>query len=373
MTRSTDGARLVLTTLRGSELTHEALAHVRRGVGGVVIEPLAGDPARATSDPAAIAHVIAELKRRADQPLIAAASHEGGRHAAVRHPFIELPDMGAVGLSGELKLAEAIGRVMGEELRAVGVDLNLAPVLDVDTREDNPFVGARSFGISPHICGAFGCGILEAMQLAGVAAAAKHFPGLGDLEHDPRNTIAALNHDRARMNRVELPPFFSAVSRGVAAMLVGQVRFDALDPDAPAAQSGVIIERVLRDEMAFGGLVIADDVTTPSATRVGDEPGGDAGDAAVRAVAAGADLVRVGGADRGVTDRVIDAIDHAIDDGRITPARLQNALHQIAALGENYIQPPPADPDVARIGNDDHRVVMEQVWRLAETHDAPGG
>lgn len=363
MSVTSAGAAFVWPAIRGDVLSREALAWVRRGVSGVVLEL---DQCR---DASAIAHLVAELKRRAERPLLVAVSHEGGDHAALRHPFVELPAMGAVGLSGELKLATAIGTVIGRELRALGVDLNFAPVLDVDTREDNPLIAGRSFGISPHVCGAFGAGWVEAMQAQGVAACGKHYPGLGEVDQDPRRVPVTIDLDPDRMHKVELPPFFTAIDRGMASVLVGHAVYPRVD-EHPASRSAVILDGWLRGKMHFAGPAIADDLSQPASR---DDPAA----AAVECVAAGIDAVRLTAAtpDPGSTadavERTLDALDGAIASRDLDPARVQHARRRIAALTDAYVRPLPDPPNLSVIASDEHRVIMEQVWRLAETQDTP--
>lgn len=341
--------------------TQHALALVDRGVAGVVIEPSteAGD-----TDPQHLAAFIASLKQRAEHPLIVAVAQEGGRQSPLGPPFAQLPPMGRVGLAGDLNLAATLGELLGKELRSVGIDVNLAPVLDVDTREDNPLVGDRSFGISPPMCSAFGCGLIEAMQAQGVAALAKHFPGLGDLADDPRGTTCRIAHGWDRLDAVELPPFFNAIQRGVAGLLVGHARFDAIDPDRPASRSTTLVEASLRNRLEFEGLVLSEDVTQPAA-------GDDASRAAAEAVFAGCDALRLGtnATDHGEPlDAILIALDEAIASGRILPARLQNARRRHDTLVSAYVQGPEPDPDLSCIGSDEHRAAVTRIQQAVGDH-----
>jgi beta-N-acetylhexosaminidase len=353
---------LVWVAVDPSGDTGDAMALVDRGVGGVVLEPARSG---AELDPQSLANFIAQLKQRAARPLIVAVSQEGGRQSPLGPPFAQLPPMGRVGLAGDLQLAPTIGDLLGKELRAVGIDVNLAPVLDVDTREDNPLVGDRSFGISPPICSAFACGVLEAMQGRGVAAIGRHFPGLGDLANDPRKAHCRIEHGWDRLDAVELPPFFNAIQRGIAGLLVGHARFDAIDPDRPASQSATLIDESLRNRLGFEGLVLSEDVTQPAA-------GEDAGTAAAQAVVAGCDAVLLGGItpDRGdKLDAVIAAIEEAIASGHLPPARLQNARRRRDTLAATYVRgpAPTGEADLSCIGSDEHRAATDRIRIASES------
>jgi beta-N-acetylhexosaminidase len=270
--------------------------------------------------------------------------------------------MGHVGLAGDLKLAASIGELLGRELRAVGIDVNLAPVLDVDTREDNPLIADRSFGLSPPICSAFGCGVIEAMQACGVAAIAKHFPGLGDVADDPRESTCRLEHGWDRLDAVELPPFFNAIQRDVAGLLVGHVEFEAIDPGRPASRSSKLVEASLRNRLEFEGLVLGEDVAQPAA-------GDDVGEAAVEAVFAGCDAVLLGGASADLTDRldaIVAALDQAITSGHLLPTRLQNARRRRDTLAAAYAHGPNPAPDLSCIDSDEHRDAVKRIRQAAE-------
>jgi len=359
-------SRLVWPIAKGG-LTHDTLRWLRRGVSGLVLK---FDNAL-RSDVEGIAHVTHEIKRRANDPVVLAVQQEGGKHQTLRHPFCEWPSTGAMGLAGDLGLIREMGSVIGQELKAVGIDMNLAPVLDVDTREDNPFVGERSFGISPHICGAMGCALITAMQAEGVAACGKHFPGLGELGDDPRLVEAHLELEHSRMDKVELPPFFNAISQEVASLMVGHAWVsDPVSHDgegAPASQSRYWIESVLRDAMSFDGPVIADDLTQPSARNGGK----DLDQAAVACLAAGVDVLMIDGNEPDLVDHVIDALERAHRDGVLTQARVQEANRRVDRLCQGYVAKPLDEPRLDWIGCESHRVVMSRAWRSAQTNDTP--
>src|SRR5690606_2842589 len=130
-----------------------------------------------------------------------------------------------VGRTGDAELATATGRLLGAELRAVGIDVAFAPVLDVDTNPNNPVIGARSFGSDPELVARLGIALAAGIQSAGVAACGKHFPGHGDTDLDSHLALPRLAHPRERVDAVELVPFRRAAEAGIASMMTAHVVF----------------------------------------------------------------------------------------------------------------------------------------------------
>ncbi|MFW6336046.1 MAG: glycoside hydrolase family 3 N-terminal domain-containing protein, partial [Phycisphaeraceae bacterium] len=186
---------------------------------------------------------------------------------------------------------------------------------------------------------------------------------VGDLADDPRETTCRIEHGWNRLDAVELPPFFNAIQRSIAGLLVGHATFDAIDPDRPAAQCTALVEACLRNRLEFEGLVLSEDVAQPAA-------GNDPGEAAAQAIFAGCDAVLLGGAfeDRAETlDAVIAAVEQAIASGRIPPARLQNARRRRDTLAAAYVHGPAADPDLSCIGSEEHRQAADRIRSATET------
>src|SRR5437870_13393941 len=172
-------AKMVGIGFVGAELTSEARALIRRGVGNVILF------SRNVESPPQLAELTYQTKSAAgDQPLMMSVDQEGGRVLRMREPWTAVPSMRQVGRAGDEKLAEQIGRVLARELRAVNFDMNLAPVLDVDTNPGNPVISSRSFGGLSELVTRLGVAVIRGLQDNGVAACAKHFPGHGDTNKD---------------------------------------------------------------------------------------------------------------------------------------------------------------------------------------------
>ncbi len=235
----------------------------------------------------------------------------------------------ALGAVDDPALTEEVARDLGVELAAVGVTLNYAPDADVNSNPDNPVIGVRAFGAEPSLVARHTTAWVRGLQSGGVAACAKHFPGHGDTRVDSHHDLPRITADRARLHAVELAPFRAAVAAGVQAVMTGHLLVPALDPDLPATLSGRILGGLLREEMGFNGVVVTDAVEMRAVT----DRYGFAG-AAVRALAAGADAICVGGehADEETARYLRDAIVDAVVAGDLPEERLTEAAKRVGQL-----------------------------------------
>jgi beta-N-acetylhexosaminidase len=238
---------------RAPELLLERVSEGR--VGGVVLFR------RNVEDPAQLRALVAELRAAAPAaaPLWIAVDQEGGRVQRLRAPWTEWPPMRRVAEHGDPAKTAAVAAALARELRGAGIQLDFAPVVDVDTNPANPVIGDRSFARSPEEVAAHARAFIEALQAGGVAACAKHFPGHGDTREDSHHALPVLDHDLERLRRIELPPFKEATLAGVASVMTAHVLIPRLDPLLPATLSPAAL-RLLREELGYGGVVFSDDL-----------------------------------------------------------------------------------------------------------------
>jgi beta-N-acetylhexosaminidase len=196
----------------------------------------------------------------ADLPPFIGVDQEGGRVSRLPPPFLKLPPMRALGETRDLDLIRAAARAVATELAAIGFNLNFAPVLDVDSNPANPVIGDRAFGRDPRTVMRAAVAFLQGLQDRNVLACGKHFPGHGDTAEDSHLALPVIEHDRARLMKVELPPFRAAAGAGIATMMTAHVVVKALDPDVPATLSRVICGSLLRAEMGYDGVLFSDDL-----------------------------------------------------------------------------------------------------------------
>jgi beta-N-acetylhexosaminidase len=200
-----------------------------------------------------------ELVQRLGRPLLFSIDHEGGWVLRFKSGVTPLPGNCALGRAADETLAYATGRQMALELRPLGIQLNLAPVLDVLTKKYNPGIGIRSFGQDPALVGRLGAAMIRGLQDHGVAACAKHFPGKGAATVDAHVELPTIRLARREFERDHLRPFKDAVAAGVASVMTSHVKYPALD-SAIATFSQRITKDLLRRKLGFTGAVIADDL-----------------------------------------------------------------------------------------------------------------
>jgi beta-N-acetylhexosaminidase len=342
-------ASLLTVGFAGKMPDAETTRLLELGVGGVVLF------ARNVEAPAQVAELTRELKRRASAPLLVSIDQEGGSVARLRTGFTRLPAFRALGDTADPALARELGRVVGSELSAVGIDWNFAPVLDIDTNPANPVIGARSLAREPERVAELGSAFALGLIDAGVAPCGKHFPGHGDTRQDSHHELPRLPHTLERLERVELVPFARAIASGIPALMTAHIVFEALDRERPASMSPAVVRGLLRERMGFSGLVVTDDLEMKA---IADHFAIE--DVALGALAAGVDVLLVcHGAE--LARRAIDAIVRGVQSGAISEATLNAATERVAAFAARFARPPLAVLDLAVLDSERHRAVVERV------------
>jgi beta-N-acetylhexosaminidase len=310
---------------------------------------------------------------RAERPdVVLAIDEEGGDVTrlcyATGSPY---PGNAALGAVDDLDLTRAIYRSIGAELVAVGVTLDMAPAVDVNSTDDNPAIGTRSFGPDPFRVAAHAMAAVTGLQEAGVAACAKHFPGHGATELDSHLDLPLVDATEELLWRRELPPFQAAVAAGVRAVMTAHIRVPFLTGELPATFSSEALVRLLRKELGFGGTIVSDGLEMRGASGAIGVP-----EAAVRALAAGNDLLCIGGeyAKPGtvgaeeIIEATVAAIIEAVRAGRLSAERLAEAAARNALLA---IPRPPAPPAWSEeIGLTAARRALRVEGQLPPLHDA---
>ncbi|MEI5674429.1 MULTISPECIES: glycoside hydrolase family 3 N-terminal domain-containing protein [unclassified Nocardioides] len=319
----------------GTTLAPEVAALLGEGLGGICLFG-ANVGANVGAHGGGSLRDLTDAVHAAGPGAIVAVDEEGGDVTRL-HPDEGSPVLGAAALGqvGDLALTRRTARAVGVELAAAGVDLDLAPVADVNSNPDNPVIGTRSFGPRPQPVAAHVVAWTTGLQEAGVAACVKHFPGHGDTAQDSHVALPVLDRDRAQLAARELVPFAAAVDAGVAAIMTSHILVPAIDPYLPATLSRPVLT-LLRDRLRFDGVVVSDALDMAGASAGRGIP-----EAAVLALAAGADLLCLG-ADKDVAlvREVQAAIVAAVDSGRLEQARLEDAVRRIAAL-RGRVRPEP--------------------------------
>jgi beta-N-acetylhexosaminidase len=299
-------------------------------VGGLLLTVRAEGPFLYRNPPYEAAMFANQLQRESELPLIVAADFERG--LAMRfYSTTGFPHAMAFAATGKLEYAETLGRVTAQESRAIGVEWNFFPVVDVNSSPANPIINTRAFSEDPAEAGAFAAAYIKAARENGLLTTAKHFPGHGDTDTDSHLALARVTGDRARLDAVELVPFRKAIEAGVDSVMVAHLTVPALepDPDRIATTSPAVVTTLLRGRLGFQGLVVTDAMDMNALTRLFPaEPGKSSGRAAVEAVKAGNDVILLP-AD---LDASFNALLAAVQSGEISEERIDLSVRRILRL-----------------------------------------
>lgn len=314
----------------GHAVTPEAIDMLRRGAFGAILF------ARNYADREQLRSLCATLKGADDRPIAVAVDHEGGRVQRFRGPgFTETPPMREYGSfrDGAEHRCRALGQLFAAELRPLGIDIDFAPVLDVDSNPANPVIGERSFGEDAATVGRLGAAMLLGLQSGGVAACGKHFPGHGDTDRDSHHDLPRLPHGLERLRKVELVPFRTAIDAGVACIMTSHILFTELDAARPATMSEAVLQGILRRELGFGGVIVSDDMEMKAIAEHFPMPG-----AAVEAIRAGCDLLLCCHT-ASLQRAMLDAIADAILDGRLDTTAVAESRRRRDRLAQRFVRP----------------------------------
>jgi beta-N-acetylhexosaminidase len=352
-------ARMFTVGFHGTVPSRELTELIQRGVGGIILF------GRNVESPGQVLELTRAIKRLAERPIFISIDQEGGKVRRLRQGFSDVVAMRALGKLGDAQLAFDIGRLLGRELQAVGIDVNLAPVVDVDTNVDTPIIGDRAFSSDPLLVATLGAALIRGMQEVGVAACAKHFPGHGDTWQDSHLELPRLTHAMDRLEQVELLPFRAVAKAGVASIMTAHVVFEALDAARPATMSRDVLEGLLRQSMGYTGLIFSDDTEMKAIADQYSYP-----EAAVLAANAGVDSILVCHTAE-VAHQMIDSLLHAVNRGEVSRERVAEANRRVQHLLDGYAAPARSASDLSVLACPEH-VALAQRLKLSLEGEGSG-
>ena len=331
-------------------------------LGGIILF------ARNVADPLQVLDVARQARElRRELPLWVSVDQEGGRVARLRDPFTVWPPMITLGrapLDRAESLARRFARALATELKAVGINLDYAPVLDIHSNPANPVIGDRALGEQADGVARLGRAIIETLQDEGLAACGKHFPGHGDTSADSHHELPIVEHPPDRIRRVELEPFRAAIEAHVACIMTAHVLLPAFDAELPATLSPAIVDALLKRELGYEGLVLSDDLEMRAISERYTP-----GEAAARSLAAGCDAFLVCGPDPARHVEAIEGVIRAVESEQLAVKRVEDALARHRRVKQRFLagQPPRLDPAGLRdlLGRGEHRAVAEEMARFA--------
>lgn len=304
----------------------------RYQVGGVIYFNHSGTDN--VEDPAQVARLSNGLQRAAlssgeHVPLLLSVDQEGGRVTRVAEPATEYPSAMALGATRDVSGARTMAAVSGKELRAMGITQNFAPTADVNSNPLNPIIGSRSFSSNPDLAARFVAAQVEGYQHDGtpaetVSAAAKHFPGHGDAGTDSHTGLPRIDRTEAQWRAADLPPFRAAVDAGVDAIMTAHISVPSLDPSGePATLSKPIMTGLLREELAYDGVVVTDSLRMRGVRQLHPDA-----EIPVLALEAGVDQMLM----PPDLPLAIDSVLAAVRGGRLTESRIDTSVRRILEL-----------------------------------------
>jgi beta-N-acetylhexosaminidase len=345
----------------GSEAWEETVALVdEQQIGGLIVS---------VGTPLDVAAKLNILQRRSGVPLLVAADLERGvgfrLNGAVYLPgatdlggATDFPSLMALGAIGDPGLAYEMGRVTAEEARAVGIHLPFAPVLDVNNNPENPVINVRSIGEDPTLVADLGVCLVRGIQDHGAVATGKHFPGHGDTDVDSHLALPVIRVGRDRLDAVELLPFRRAMEAGMGAVMTAHIALPGLTEasDLPATLSRNVLTGILREELGFDGLVFTDAMNMSAVDgRFGS------GEAAVRAVEAGADVILM----PPNAETVARAVVQAVEEGRVLETRIDESVLRILRIKEGMSLHSERTVDLEAVhgvvGVPDHLAIAQEI------------
>ncbi len=286
--------------------------------------------ARNIANPAQVKQLVDQCRAAAKSPILVGIDQEGGIVARLRGGFSESPGAMALGASRDLRLAEDIAYMMGQELAALGINWNFAPVADIAHQRDNPSVSTRSFGADKQLVSQMVSAQIRGFQRAGIAATVKHFPGLGNTVIDTHHALAKVSGSLKYLYQHDLIPFRDAIRADVACVMLTHVMYDELDDKHPATLSPRVVTGLLRNELGYDSAVCTDCMEMNAITF-----GFGAGEAAVLAVLAGIDMPLYSHK-RSRQESAYRAVLKSARSGRISPNRIDESVARIQALKAKY-------------------------------------
>jgi beta-N-acetylhexosaminidase len=263
-------------------------------------------------------------------PLWLSVDQEGGRVSRLPESFPKIPSAEDIGRKDQPEYSYQVGQQLAEDIRSLGFNMNFAPVLDINSNPNNPVIGSRSFGTEPQIVIRHGIQTMKGIQSKQVVPVVKHFPGHGDTSVDSHLELPVISKSIDELQAFELLPFADAIKQQADAIMIAHLLIPQIDEHSPASLSDKIIRQLLRAQLQFDGVVITDDMTMGGITNHYD-----IGEAAVKSVSAGSDIILVGhNYNQQIT--VLRALKQSAEDGRLKMKAIDDSVYRIIRLKLKY-------------------------------------
>lgn len=343
----------------GKHLPDQMAALLQTGLAGIAIYPRNYDSLEG------LAQLTRKIRKAAGRSILIGIDQEGGTRFSLPPPFTTWPSPSDLGLLDDTALVERLARAMALELHAVGINLDFAPMLDLATNPASPVTTGRSFSANPDKVARLGVASMRGLAAGGILACAKHFPGHGDAAIDPHIDLPRFDGTSERLASHELVPFGAAIRAAVPLIMTAHILLPQIDPERPASISPLVLHGILRHQMQFGGVILADDLGMGAiASRYGP------GESVVKTLAAGTDIAMLCH-DASIVPKAMDAVATALGRGRFDAKQWAEGRARIARLREEIarVESQPAPP-LKVVGCSEHRTLADEVReRLAHLRE----
>ncbi len=366
MTLEEQIGQVLMVGFQGDTPSQEIIALIQRHhIGNIILF------SRNVRDAQQVLELTQRLQRCAKEagqpyPLLIAIDQENGIVQRLREAVTVFPGNMALGAIGSEQIAYEVALAIGRELKALGINMNLAPVVDVNNNPANPVIGVRSFGEDPRQVARLGAAMLRGYHDAGVYSCLKHFPGHGDTAVDSHLALPTISYGLERLEAVELVPFRSGIEAGADSVMIAHIAFPALieQERLPATLSSAIVQGLLREKLGFNGVILSDCLEMRA---ISDTFGTER--AAVMALQAGIDLVLV--SHRYTRQRgSIEAIQAAVQAQELSPQVIQQAAERVLRLKASHLSwhdLPDATTVSINIGCESHLYLQKRAYELSTT------
>jgi beta-N-acetylhexosaminidase len=350
--------QLFVVGIAGQQLTPaEETFLVENNIGGVI---LMGRNAKSPEQVHQLCSSIQKLRHKTKQktPFFISIDMEGGRVARLKEPFTQWPPLRKLGDIDSPSLAFHMAMSMGKELRAVGINLDFAPCVDVLTNPTNTAIGDRALSDNPETVAKMASALVRGYMKSEVMTCAKHFPGHGNTVVDSHEELPVEEADLERLQALELVPFRRAIRSRVDLIMMSHVLYKKLDPQYPATLSVQLTQKLLREELRFRGLIVTDDLDMKALSNnfpLEEIP--------VRAIEAGSDLLLYCN-DPSVPPKALAALEKAVAEGRLSLTRIEDSFQRIAKAKRDSIltiDPRPWSEVKELIGSAEHRKIAKAI------------
>ena len=329
MTPKEKVGQLFMVGMEGTELDRDTAAFLKEyRIGGVVLF------GRNIQSPGQVSVLTDRLRDLKSGPggvgMLIGTDQEGGRVNRLPGEQGKFPSARKLAANNDPNKVKEAAEQMALQLKEMGINLNFAPVLDVNSNPDNPVIGDRAFGDTPDVVSRMGMAFMQGTLDQGVIPVAKHFPGHGDTGVDSHTDLPVITYSMDRLESFELLPFGEAVKKGVPVIMSAHILLPEIDGNYPATLSRAVINGILRERMGFDGVVVSDDLDMGAITGLYSP-----GEAAVTALKAGVDMLLIGHSREGMVE-AFDAVVNAVADGDIAPSVIDGAVKRVLRLKEEF-------------------------------------